>query len=920
MKKKILLISGIVLTAGIIFTVLYFVLKPGGGVSNAIDAVAGNPALIIETKDFSSLITSLKTDNLIYQELNIINRFDASNSIMHCLDSLSKLNSIKSVLSPGKLIFSYENQGGLLLQTAIVEIPENIKAKSFRNSLEDELKSSGSIKEREYKDIIIFEYTPKNSIKFFYTIKNQLFILSYSAVCIEKSVDQLIEGKNIIEKDAGFASVYSSAGKNEPANLYLNMTQLSGILSKSVLPELQTNLANLENFSGWTGLDLNADLEKISLNGFIYDKDSAAYFTKILKSQQVVEINSLEILPDNTALYMAFAFNDYTAFDKSLSQYLKLTDKDKSREQAISDIKNSSGIDIRQAIYPMIENEICMSVTNAVSAVDEPFYYTIAGLKSQSAGILEMENIIKTLAKKSGKPEGDYKSEIRIDDNTKIACYLLPFKNLPELLFGGVFSKCSGEYVCFINNFMVFSDSKESLHKFAYDAFLNKTLETSIDHNLFLENFSDKSLMFAYFSFPAGDSWLKRFLSDTTASVFTLNRESVKRIGYVGYQINVANDMLYNNIVILHSGDIAEKPQTVWESRLENTVSSKPIIVLNHNDNSKEIIVQDEKNILYLLSNSGREVWRLQLDEQIKSKIYQIDLYKNGKFQYMFSTENKLHVIDRLGNYIEKFPVTLRSASTAPMALFDYENNKSYRILIPCADKKVYLYDANGSLVKGWEFGETEHEVKIEPAYYNLAGEEYIVFHDDWKSYFISRTGGTKVEFLTDFNYSDRNKIWIDNNSSPARFVCTDSKGTIHFLYSDGTQDSLKIKEFSDKHYFAVEDINSDGVSDFIFIDGKRLEVYNKSKKIILSYDFEGDVSAEPTFYKFPSNQTKIGLVCKSESKIYLINQDGSLFNGFPLHGLTPFSIGYLNNSENKFNLLVGGPENLLYNYEVNEN
>jgi hypothetical protein len=38
------------------------------------------------------------------------------------------------------------------------------------------------------------------------------------------------------------------------------------------------------------------------------------------------------------------------------------------------------------------------------------------------------------------------------------------------------------------------------------------------------------------------------------------------------------------------------------------------------------------------------------------------------------------------------------------------------------------------------------------------------------------------------------------------------------------------------------------------------------------------------------------------------------------LHGLTPFSIGFLNNSANKFNLLVGGPENLLYNYEVNEN
>ena len=126
--------------------------------------------------------------------------------------------------------------------------------------------------------------------------------------------------------------------------------------------------------------------------------------------------------------------------------------------------------------------------------------------------------------------------------------------------------------------------------------------------------------------------------------------------------------------------------------------------------------------------------------------------------------------------------------------------------------------------------------------------------------------------------------------------------------------------EFGANHYFAVEDINMDGNQDYIFVDGKKLEVYNKSKKLILSYEFNSEVSSEPTFYKFPGNQTKIGIVCKSDSRIYLINQDGSLFNGFPLHGLTPFSIGYLNNSANKFNLLVGGPENLLYNYEVNEN
>ncbi len=920
MKKRILLISGIVLAAGIIFTVLYFMLKSETGTSKAIDAVGGNPAVIIETKDFNALLNNLKTDNLIYQELNTIFEFTPSGSIIHCLDSLSKFKSVNTVLNPGNVVFCFDNSGDLILQTAIIEIPETIKEKSLKNEIEDDLKSIGQIKEREYKDITICEVTVKNSFKLFYTLKNHLLILSYSAICIEKAVDNLNDNSNIIKLDSGFASVYSTSGKNEPANVYLNMKTLPGIISKITIPSVQESLKSLQNFSGWAGLDLNISTEKIGFNGFIYDKDSVAYFTKVLKSQQATDIKSRMILPDNTAFYTVFAFNNYSAFDKSLNEYLKLSGKDKTREQEINEIKNSTGIDLKNSFYPMIGNEVCMSVIEAVSKTDDPYYFTIAGLNSQSAGILEMENIVNTISQKTGRPKDEFISEIKIDDKTIIACYILPFRNLPELLFGGMFKNCSGEYVCFINNFMVFSDSKESLYKFAYDAILNKTLETSIEHNLFLENFSDKSLMFSYFSLPTGENWIKNFLSDSSCIVSEDNRESVQRLGYSGYQINTANDMLYNNIVIQHSQDIAEKPKTVWESRLDNTVCIKPALVINHNDNSKEILVQDEKNILYLLSNSGREVWRLQLDEQIKSRIYQIDLYKNGKLQYLFSSDNKLYVIDRLGNYIEKFPVTLRSQSTAPMALFDYENNKNYRILIPCSDKKVYLYDANGSLVKGWTFGETEHEVYCEPSHYNLNGDDYIVFHDVYKSYFISRTGESKIEFLTNFSFSERNKVWQDNNANSARFVTTDNKGTLRFFYPDGKQDSLKIREFGANHYFAVEDINMDGNQDYIFVDGKKLEVYNKSKKLILSYEFNSEVSSEPTFYKFPGNQTKIGIVCKSDSRIYLINQDGSLFNGFPLHGLTPFSIGYLNNSANKFNLLVGGPENLLYNYEVNEN
>ena len=42
------------------------------------------------------------------------------------------------------------------------------------------------------------------------------------------------------------------------------------------------------------------------------------------------------------------------------------------------------------------------------------------------------------------------------------------------------------------------------------------------------------------------------------------------------------------------------------------------------------------------------------------------------------------------------------------------------------------------------------------------------------------------------------------------------------------------------------------------------------------------------------------------------------LYKGFPLKGNTQFTIGYLGDSHNQFNLIVGTRYNFLYNYSVN--
>jgi hypothetical protein len=111
--------------------------------------------------------------------------------------------------------------------------------------------------------------------------------------------------------------------------------------------------------------------------------------------------------------------------------------------------------------------------------------------------------------------------------------------------------------------------------------------------------------------------------------------------------------------------------------------------------------------------------------------------------------------------------------------------------------------------------------------------------------------------------------------------------------------------------------VDGDGSKDYIFLDQNRLIVFKEDKSMLLSYNFDFTIDLPPVYYHFAANDRKIGVTASKKGLIYLINNDGSLYKGFPLRGNTLFSIGYLGNTISVFNLIVGGDDNFLYNYVV---
>jgi hypothetical protein len=262
----------------------------------------------------------------------------------------------------------------------------------------------------------------------------------------------------------------------------------------------------------------------------------------------------------------------------------------------------------------------------------------------------------------------------------------------------------------------------------------------------------------------------------------------------------------------------------------------------------------------------------------------------------------------------------LPSPATSGLNVFDYVNNRDYRIFIPCENRRVYDYDKEGNILEGWVFDKTDTHVTNPVQHFRVGTKDYIVFADQYRTYILNRRGETRVDIEKQFSRSPNNSFILEeqNSRTKPRLVTTDRQGTIYYIYFDGQVKTQKIKEYSESHYFDYQDINSDDLKDLIFLENNKLEVYNGSGKEIFDRNFDTEISDPPIYFYFSYQDRKIGLVSEEANEIYLLNSNGKLYEGFPLKGNTPFSIGYLDQPKRNFNLIVGNKYSFVFNYSVN--
>lgn len=889
MGKRIGIILVIILIAGLAVLGYYLYQGRKSYFTDPYRAVAPSASFVIETIDLQSFINSLTTGKGLSGEIEEINEFSSFTTSMTFLADQINKPSYERLMTGNSSVISFHADGtGKLRPLLVMTIPSEIRIRQLRVML----RSAGikTINETEIQGnsvlILPFNIGESNETAFI-SIISGLLICTPSEEIMKRAIEQTGRDNDIRTKP-GFSRVQEASGKNED-KIFVVFSNLQDLFKPIFNKEHAATASQIGTLAGCASGDIYLSENGLVLNGYTESVNSSDILFRY-KTGKVGVFRTYKILPSNTVLFESVFLEEKSPVANSSGSAGEAADLAGKLGEYTGEEVTKAYLDLKDR--PVNENKLI-----------------IYELKNR---VYAEKLFLDEFTSESGKTNVIF---FQPDEQVKIPVYETPCKGFAEAVVPGFASDFDDSWFTFYDNFLITGSSYVTISSLLYDNLLNKTLANDLIYRDFESTLPSVAGYFFYCVPSHITDYLKGFLSNDIMEGILSNKPSLDKIQAAGYQMTSSNNMIYNSLSIRFREDVREESTTEWETLLDTVTAIKPFFFTNHITGAKEIFVQDMKNNVYLINAAGRILWKAPVRERINGSVYMIDYYKNGKYQILFAGKNYLHLLDRNGNYVERYPVRLRSPATSSLALFDYDNNLNYRLLIAGEDRLIYAYDRSGSAVKGWKPFRTAGTVNAEVSWCRISGKDYLIVADNTSLYFLDRRGNIRLRPGQPVTKAANSTLRLSTGSSPS-LVCSSPDGTIQHIYFDGSVKKYSLRNFSVDHSFDFFDIDGDGFGEYLFLDKGILYLYDHNRTEMFTREFGSSESGGPITFIFSSSDRRIGVFDIENNLIYLIDRRGNDTKGFPLRGASMFSIGKLS-ERSGWHLIVGGTDRFLYNYRL---
>lgn len=843
--------------------------------------VPDDVTFVVETNNHAGLVAHLKETEL-WNSLAVLPFAQRFQENIAWLDSISPGNErLERFLDEKNILTSIH-----VVDKSDVEVVYYVPVNSvgehrFVRTLTENISRSAIFEEksRKYLGEVLTDVTnTRNGSSFTYFSYHNNVIVSPSPVLVETIVRRISRG-SLTSIAGAFKKANYLDQPDVYANVFINYRNLPDVLGLILEADLMPEVEYLSSLCQSGMLELKLEHDKIFLNGFSNPERLKGSLHSNLKPQKPQPLGVKAYLPARTAVLLNFGLEEVARL----------------RAQTKSAQPGTAHAAITDSLAHTFSDEVALAYLETYNMNTPPGKVALAHIGKPALAAKLLGRLAQQVAAGKAKPYTEAYGSYDIR--------LLNVPELPAQLFGRLFTGFAQSYVVQVDGYLLFSPDMATLRSLLDDISAENVWGKSVVQKAFLEETLQEANFSLYLNTVNAWYILNRYVLDNNREDLLQNASLIKRFNQISLQFSKVDSQYYTSFVFRRQnrGKVVEDVfSTELAMKFDKRLDTRPFPIQNAVDRTPEVLVQDSANVLYNITAGDKRGWTDSVGASVQGDIKQIEAGPDKKLRYLYATASRIHAVDNQGQELENFPFNVGdSLHIQHLAVYDYEKDGNYRLLVDDYAGNLYMYDMRGTAIPGWQPRRMDDRLAAEPQHIRVAGHDVLlVLLENGYVYALNHDGETYPGFPFSVKSPLTSGAIIKAGADLRRTevtVITKYGSLVVFNLQGRVLRREQLPRPSKRAMFALVPEESSAGHSFILVrqDQGKVAIFNEDKDQVFEKHYVTSAPKIVQYYHFGGDNRVYAITETGPQKTYLYDEKGNLIGGRPLESSQPVTIYY---------------------------
>ena len=548
-----------------------------------------------------------------------------------------------------------------------------------------------------------------------------MVVASESEVLVQSALRHLSKSMSVMDAP-GFAEASSLVSGKDV--VFMSNVHASYLMPAVFTKKYTSYSSFVSRLSDWTAFDMTDSDRRFSMDGSVVYESDASEFMTVLQKSVPAESSLSGMVPSYTLFAASLPVGGLDAYVNAYKSYL----------------------DSRQALQKSLASQKSMASKAGISPYDLMVSLGVKEVATASfmaGGKLEKVNLLKT-----GKdvPEMLFSGVEGFSRKNYVpAVNVWPYAGFASAVFGNLFSLEDESSFTWMDGWVI-TGSAKAIEEYVSGRALGYTLKQYMadasQDDLLAER---KSTFVAYLSLSEDFKFLD--------NVFKTNFLKMTAPLYEGAEYS---PMVFSAAPGKESPSLSmdvlklqlQKTKAPAFERDTTVVVPKGPFEVKNSGTGKMNRFYQNSHLSLCLSEDGKDLWGIPFKEALCGRASNVDYFANGKLQIIFGAGSRIYILDRLGRFVNGFPVDLKKDILLGPDVYDFNGTRKYNIMVLHKDNTVEMYNLKGQKPASWKGISAPETVKSLPEKITVGGSSFWVVRTSVQTLIYPFYGG---EPLTSF-------------------------------------------------------------------------------------------------------------------------------------------------------------------------